>query len=194
MRALLLFAGIVPVMTTAALSAAPGGAPMVRHPALALEPDPGARFRFEGPVGERVRANTRSWLIPAPDANPGMLQMFRARDREPKPTLVPWAGEFVGKYLISAVQALRMDADPELKATVERVVRELCASQADDGYLGPFPKAERLRGHWDLWGHYHCMLGLLMWHEMSGDRAALRTARRAADLVCTTYLDTGRRV
>lgn len=190
MRAFLLV--LIPVLAVAA-SAGPRTSPPAR-PALTLEPDPRARFRFEGPVGERIRANTRAWLIPAPEANPGMLEMFRVRDRQPKPGLVPWAGEFAGKYLISGVQALRMDPDPELRATLARVVRDLAASQAEDGYLGPFTKAERLRGHWDLWGHYHCMLGLLMWHEQTGDAAALKTARRAADLVCATYLDTGRRV
>ncbi|HTE17733.1 MAG TPA: beta-L-arabinofuranosidase domain-containing protein, partial [Armatimonadota bacterium] len=115
-------------------------------------------------------------------------------DRQPRPNLVPWAGEFAGKHLISDVQALRLDDDPELRRSVEALVRDLLATQAEDGYLGPFPQAERLKGHWDLWGHYHCMLGLLLWHEHSGDEAAFRGARRAADLICATYLDTGRRV
>lgn len=186
--------GLVPLLMAAVVAAAPAPSGKVARPSLPLEADPKAQFHFEGPVGERVQANTRGWLIPTPEANPGMLEMFRVRDRDPKPNLVPWAGEFVGKYLISAVQALRMDPDPELRATVERVVRELSATQAEDGYLGPFTRAERLRGHWDLWGHYHCMLGLLMWHEHSGDAGALRTARRAGDLVCATYLDSERRV
>ena len=183
------FAGV------AAGSASPNSGPApVAVPKLALEPDPAARFRWEGPLGERVRRNTAEWLIPAPRSNPGMLEMFRVRDRQPVPQLVPWAGEFAGKYLISAVQALRQDDNPELRRTVRQVVTELEATQASDGYLGPFPRAERLRGHWDLWGHYHCMLGLMLWHAHTGDATALRTARRAADLICATYLDTGRRV
>ena len=112
---------------------------------------------------------------------------------KPAPQLVPWAGEFVGKYLISAIQALRMSESEELRATVTNVVTRLIESQAEDGYLGPFKNGERLLGHWDLWGHYHCMLALLMWHEQTGDQAALSCARRAADLVCRTYLDSGRR-
>ncbi len=159
-----------------------------------LEPDPLARFQFEGPMARRIEANCRNWLVPAPAANPGMLGMFRLRDRQPGPNLVPWAGEFVGKYLISAVQAMRMTDDEELEATVRTVVAELIASQADDGYLGPFPKSSRLLGHWDLWGHYHVILGLLAWHEHTGDPAALQAALKAADMVCDTYLDTDRRV
>ncbi|HPB64866.1 MAG TPA: glycoside hydrolase family 127 protein, partial [Mesotoga sp.] len=93
-------------------------------------------------MGERIQANLENWLLTAPDANPGMIEMFRIRDRKPKPELVPWAGEFVGKYLISAIQAMRMTDDPRLPILLKRVVAELVATQADDGYLGPFRKEE----------------------------------------------------
>ncbi len=161
---------------------------------LVFDSLPHARFEFTGPVGERIHANLDHWLLRAPQANPGMLEMFRVRDRQPVPQLVPWAGEFVGKYLISAVQALRMCDDPRLRQQVSNVVAELIATQADDGYLGPFPKNIRLLKNWDLWGHYHAVQALLLWHEHSGDPAALAVARKAGDLVCNTYLDTGKRV
>lgn len=162
--------------------------------ALSLDSVPRAHFRFDGEVGRRVEANVNQWLLCAPDANPGMLEMFRMRDRQPTPQLVPWAGEFAGKYLISAVQALRMTDRPALREHVARFVRELIATQAEDGYLGPFPRAQRLLGNWDLWGHYHVVEGLVLWYEDTGDEPALAAARRAADLICRTYLDQGRRV
>ena len=155
---------------------------------------PAARFEFRGLVGARVKANVENWLLHAPQANPGMIEMFRVRERQPVPQLVPWAGEFVGKYLISAVQALRMSDDPRLRQQVSDVVKAFLATQAEDGYLGPFPKKDRLLKNWDLWGHYHAICALLLWHEQTGDVAAFTAARRAADLVCATYLDTGRRV
>ncbi|MDI7278057.1 MAG: glycoside hydrolase family 127 protein, partial [Anaerolineae bacterium] len=113
-----------------------------------------------------MTANLEQWLLPAPLANPAMLEMFRDRDRQPRRDLVPWAGEFAGKYLTSAVLALRLSNDPRLYASIERFVEELVAAQDADGYLGPFPRAERLAGRtldgrspvWDLWGHYHCIL------------------------------------
>src|SRR6266404_5449129 len=153
-----------------------------------------AHFIFAGPVGERVEANVENWLLRAPQANPGMLEMFRMRDRQPVPQLVPWAGEFVGKYLISAVQALRMIDDPRLRLQVSNVVAAFIATQADDGYLGPFPKDIRLLKNWDLWGHYHALSALALLHQHTGDPAALAAARKAADLICQSYLDTGRRV
>lgn len=161
---------------------------------LVYESLPLASYTIGGAVGSRVKANTEHWLLTAPLANPGMLEMFHVRDRQPAPKLVPWAGEFVGKYLISAVQALRLHNQPQLRARVNATVRELISTQAKDGYLGPFPKAERLKGNWDLWGHYHCMQALLLWHEMTGEPEPLAACRRAADLVCATFLETGLRV
>jgi DUF1680 family protein len=163
-------------------------------------PIPGTRFDLRGLVGDRVRANQENWLLVAPDANPAMLQMFRDRDRQPVRDLVPWAGEFAGKYLTSAVQCYRLTHDESLRDYVARFVYELIATQAEDGYLGAFPRAYRLTGRtikpdgkeartWDAWNHYHCMLGLLLWHEETGDDAALGACRKIGDLFCQTFLD-----
>src|SRR4051812_6193476 len=111
-----------------------------------LSPIPHSRLTFDGFVGERIRANEEQWLLVAPDANPAMLQMFRDRDREPVRDLVPWAGEFAGKYLTSAVQCLRLTRNARLRDYAARFVGELIATQADDGYLGAFPERFRLTG------------------------------------------------
>lgn len=161
---------------------------------LACDSSPSAAYTFGGHVGDRVDANVDGWLVRAPAANPGLLAMFQLRDRQPKPEIVPWAGEFVGKYLISAIQTRRMSNDDQLKNTVQAVINELLRCQADDGYLGPFPRDERLLAHWDLWGHYHVMLALIMWHDATGDPKSLDACRRMADLMATTYLDTDRRM
>jgi uncharacterized protein len=161
---------------------------------LQLQSLSNTHFKFSGLVGERVEANIQSWLLRAPQSNPGMLEMFQVRDRKPEPQLVPWAGEFVGKYLISGVAALRMTEDPRLFQQVSNVVNAFIAAQAEDGYLGPFPKDTRLLKNWDLWGHFHAIEALLLWYQHTGDSAALTCARKAADLICRTYLDTGRRV
>lgn len=150
-------------------------------------------YSMGGVVGERVQVNLDNWLLPAPVANPGILEMFRLRDREPVPQLVPWAGEFIGKYLISGIQARRMVNDPRLEELLKSVIAEFISTQAEDGYLGPFRQQERLLGNWDLWGHYHAITALLMWYEDTGDKAALDCAIRAGDLVCKTFLDTGKR-
>ena len=161
-----------------------------------LEPPTGARFAFVGALGARLAANLRNWALVAPAANPAMLQMLRDRDRTPARELVPWAGEFAGKYLIAGVQALRITPDRRLRATLRAFVADLIACQDDDGYLGPFPRERRMIGPklWDLWGQYHCMLGLLLWYRETGDGKALAACRRTADYFCTYFLDGERRV
>ena len=164
------------------------GAAELQKESAAVESIAGSHWRFEGTMRQRIEANITNWLLRAPGANPGLIDMFHQRDRHlPYAEPVPWAGEFAGKYLISAVQALRMSDDPKLKSFVASFVNELIACQAEDGYLGPWPKDQRLLGHWDLWGHYHCMLGLLMWHEDTGDAKALECVQRAADCILATY-------
>ncbi len=161
-----------------------------------LNPPTRARFRIEGIIGDRLQANVRQWLLVAPDANPAMLEIFRDRDRLPRRDLVPWAGEFAGKYLTSAVLTLRLTQDDRLRDYLARFVATLIDTQDSDGYLGPFPRSARLMGPglWDIWGHYHCMLGLYLWHIETGDPAALEACLRGADLLCNTFLDGSRRV
>lgn len=165
-------------------------------------------LNIAGPVGDYIENQKRQWLLIAPHANPAMLEMMRDRDNRPLREMVPWAGEFAGKYLTGAVEVMRLNGDPDLRAYLNDFVNRLLALQAEDGYLGPWPKQFRLtnsrpvpaqRGKrqpdagncWDTWGHYHVMMGLMHWHEETGSRPALAGAKRIADLLCKTYL--GRR-
>ncbi len=180
-------------LLTGLVTIAPGCTEAADIGTVAFQTPTAPRYSFEGPVADRIEANLDNWLLPVPAANPGMIEMFRLRDRMPVPDLVPWAGEFIGKYLISAVQARRMVDAPAFDRFLRDLIGEFISTQANDGYLGPFRNEERLLGHWDLWGHYHCMLGLMMWYEDTGDKTALDCAVRAADLICKIYLDTERR-
>lgn len=149
-----------------------------------------SKMRISGLLGQRIDANLNQWLLTAPDANPSMVEMFQVRDRsQPYPNPLPWAGEFFGKYLISAVQALRMTDSPQLKALLEEKIARFISLQSEEGYMGPFTKEQRMRMGWDVWGHYHCMLGLYQWYRYSGDKAALASAIKAADYICKTFLD-----
>ena len=71
----------------------------------------GTSYEFAGPLANYLEGINKQWLQIAPVANPAMLEMFRDRERQPQRDLVPWAGEFAGKCLTSAVQIWRMGGD-----------------------------------------------------------------------------------
>jgi hypothetical protein len=161
-----------------------------------------ATFDLGGVMQEYLRAVTAEWLLKMPDANPAVLDMFADRDKEPYRKLLPWSGEFAGKYLTGAVQVWRLTRDPALKEYLAKFVARLVRLQDADGYLGPFPKEFRLAGKapnadgltWDVWGHYHIMLGLLSWNEETGDPAALEAAARIGDLMCRRFSGPDKRI
>jgi len=177
---------------------------------MTCEKLPRVRFKLKGFIGEYLKNLTDHWLLLAPRSNPAMLEMFRDRDAPPLRHMAPWAGEFAGKYLVGAVQVLRVTDDPRLRAHLEEFVPKLLRCQDRDGYLGPWPKEYRLTNTrdageyapekhrptskneylatWDTWSHYFIMTGLIFWHEETGDEKALRGATRIADMICRKYL------
>lgn len=157
-------------------------------------------YDFGGVIGDRIDANVDNWLIRMPKDNPGLLEMFNQRDSTPPLHLVAWSGVFVGNHLVAGALALQMSKSTELKQSLQAVVDELIDLQAEDGYLGPYPEGQRLVGHcywdtdgnqshWDLWGHYNIMYGLLLWNETTGDERALQATIKAANLICETFLE-----
>jgi DUF1680 family protein len=58
------------------------------------------------------------------------------------------------------------------------------ATQTSDGYIGTYAPENRLKT-WDVWGRKYTLLGLLAYHDLTGDRAALASARRLADHLMT---------
>ncbi len=155
-----------------------------------------------GPLGEQVRAVTDQWLLSVPERNPALLAMFADRDREPLRDLLPWSGEFAGKYLTACTQVIRLTRNALLEEKLRGFVQRFVALQDEDGYLGPLARPYRLAAAapnvagptWDAWGHYHAMLGLLLWHEQSGDKQALRCAEKIGGLLCDRFLGNGRHV
>lgn len=135
-------------------------------------------MKLSGPMGERYDANVRNWLLTAPYANPGMVQMYFRRNQQHQ-RLVPWYGEFTGKYLTSAVLSYNMQPNEELAKAINYVIDQLALAQDTDGYLGIWPDSEKLRGRtqagdktWDAWGHYHNMMGLYLWYKATGSEKA----------------------
>ncbi len=102
--------------------------------------------KFRGNLDVYLEALSGNWLKTMPDRNPAILTMFRDREKKPTHNLLPWSGEFAGKYLTGAVEFLKLTNDPELRNYLQGFVDQLIEYQADDGYLGPWPKKYQLTG------------------------------------------------
>ncbi len=110
-------------------------------------------------------------------------------------SLVSWYGEFAGKLLTGIAYNYALTKDKELLKAGNDLAAALKDAQGADGYLGVYTGSSRMGGNgtnWDVWGHYHCIYGLLKWYRITGNEDALRTAVKALDYVYG-YFETGGR-
>ena len=143
-----------------------------------------SRIHIDGWIGPRLAANEAKRLL-AVDTGP-LLAGFQH-----KPGSHPWIGEHVGKWLHAATLAWAYTGDPALRAKLDRVVAELVAAQEPDGYLGTYVPEKRFGlydgADWDVWSHKYNLIGLLTYHQYTGNEAALGAARKIGDLLIATF-------
>ncbi len=151
-------------------------------------------MRLSGMMGDRVRANITQWLLPAPYANPGIFDVYFRRDGDTDPALSARAGEYSGKYLVSAILLFRMQREPRLRSTIEYALFRLYDAQDEDGYLGVYPRQSRIVGsapdgrpHADIWNHYHNMVALYLWNKTTNSLQAMERLTRAANYICSYF-------
>jgi DUF1680 family protein len=142
-------------------------------------PIPFERQHLDGMLGERMRVNLEGRLLHVDEAR--LLKGF-----EEPPGEQDWIGEHIGKYLDAACNTWRYTHDARLKEQMDRMARRLIATQKSDGYLGTYTDAKRWTS-WDVWVHKYDLIGLLNYHETTGDAGALRAARRVGDLLAATF-------
>lgn len=134
---------------------------------------------IEGILGDRMRVNLEGRLLNVDEKE--ILDCFRHR-----PGKQAWAGEHAGKFLDAAANAWLYTKDERLKTLMDRVARELIATQLPDGYLGTYIDQNRWTG-WDVWVHKYDLLGLLSYYRATNNAPALDAAKRAGDLLCRTF-------
>ncbi|MCY3023278.1 MAG: glycoside hydrolase family 127 protein [Planctomycetota bacterium] len=174
-------AALILVSACAVQAAAPESVPFKvpgKLPDVMQLPHP-AEVRMEGYLGTRVANNAKARLLVVNEEE--LLAGFRKR-----PGKQDWIGEHVGKFLHAATLAWANTGDPELRAKIDRVAAELLKTQEADGYLGTYVP-EKHWTSWDVWVHKYCLIGLLTYHQYTGDQAALDGARKAGDLLTNTF-------
>lgn len=129
--------------------------------------------QLRGRIGAAVDRTIQNRIV-AQDSEP-LVDAFRHRTEERY-----WQTEFWGKWFLSAVDAYRYRENAAFKEKLDRSVQSLIDTQSPDGYIGNYADASHLQ-QWDIWGRKYTLLGLLAWHDATGDRRALQSATRLAD-------------
>ena len=151
-----------------------GAAPPVapgREDALAFLPAGSVELR--GWIGESL-ATCRKGRIEA-QSIPELVRPFATRPED-----AMWQTEFWGKWFTSAALACRYQPDAVTRSIVDHAIEGLLATQTPDGYIGTYKHEAELAG-WDVWGRKYVLLGLLAYHDLTGDGGTLAAARRQAD-------------
>ncbi len=95
-----------------------------------------------------------------------------------------WQMEFWGKWMLGAVAAWEYSHDATLMDHMDQAVKNLIATQTSEGYIGNYAPGSQLK-QWDIWGRKYVMLGLLRYHDITGNKKALKAARKEADYLLT---------
>src|SRR5580704_17105042 len=86
------------------------------------------RQRIEGILGDRMRVNLEGRLLRVDEK--ALIECFQHR---PGPQV--WSGEHAGKFLHAAANVWLYTGDDRLKTLMDRIARNLIATQLPDGYL-----------------------------------------------------------
>ncbi|MFO0893035.1 MAG: glycoside hydrolase family 127 protein [Isosphaeraceae bacterium] len=143
-----------------------------------------SQVHIDGWLGPRIAANAKNRLL-AVDTEP-LLAGYRKR-----PGSHPWIGEHVGKWLHAATLAWAYTGDAALRTKLDRVAADLIACQEPDGYLGTYVPEKRFGlfpgADWDVWSHKYNLIGLLTYHQYTGNKPALECCRKMGDLLAATF-------
>jgi DUF1680 family protein len=137
------------------------------------------RQSVEGILGERMRVNLEGRLLRVDEK--ALIDCFQHR-----PGPQEWAGEHAGKFLHAAANTWLYSGDERLKTLMDRMARNLIATQLPDGYLGTYTDDKRWTS-WDVWVHKYDLLGLLNYYRATGDEPALGASRKIGDLLARTF-------
>lgn len=72
--------------------------------------------------------------------------MFHERDLKPYRDLLPWSGEFAGKYMIGAYYIYKLTLNKKLYLYMQKFIDELITCIAEDGYTGLLSKGMSFNG------------------------------------------------
>ena len=162
-------------------------------------------FNLQNETGKLAQNIADNWLIGLRETNPAILDMFHERDKKPYRDLLPWSGEFAGKYITGAYYIYKLTHDDILYKYIMNFIDELLDCIDEDGYIGCYSKECHLTGAfsqnpsilggtWDAWSNYHVMYGLFMWYIETKQQRLFDAVEKIAGLFLKTFYDGGLRL
>jgi len=132
-----------------------------------------------GEIGRRIDITLTNNLLKL-DVDRDFLEPFRVQDGK-----TSYIG--LGKLIDSAVKLAAYSKDPRASALKRHLVEETLKTQAEDGYIGLFPRDQRIKTLWDVHELGYLIWGLLSDYRYFGDRRSLEAARKAADYLVKNW-------
>ena len=91
-----------------------------------------------------------------------------------------WSTEFIGKWMLGAMDMYRYNGDPALLEKISKGIHDLTATQEPDGYIGNYAPGKRLQA-WDIWGRKYTALALISYYRLTGEKPVLEAAAKSID-------------
>jgi len=133
-----------------------------------------------GEIGRRIDLTIQKNLL-AIDVDNQFLAPFRRKQSR----LFDYIG--LGKLIDATVAFAYYTGDPKVVALKDHLVKELIATQLDDGYIGAFPSGARLRDVFDEHEIAYNIHALVNNYRRFHDQPSLDAARRLADYLIKNY-------
>ena len=124
--------------------------------------------RLKGYLGERLDAMIERHVCGAD------VDYITAPFMEKTETKGWWQAEFWGKWMHSAVPYLGYCGSEKLRASIDRGIDRMLASQEPNGYIGNYPDELRCGEGWDVWGMKYTLLGLIHYYDLVRDKVKVK--------------------
>ena len=141
-------------------------------------------FRPDGHFGKRLDKMLANHVLATDPVK--LAALFRERTKD------GWQTEFWGKYMHAAVPFWRYTGSEELGKRIAAGVKAILALQEPDGYIGNYAPEDRYTRGWDVWGAKYTLMGLLHYHDATGDAKTLDAAKRLCDCLIAARGPEGR--
>ena len=139
-----------------------------------------AQVKVGGEMGRRIDLAINKNLLVIEVENQ-FLRPFRQKQSRP----FDYIG--LGKLIDAAVSFARYSRNPKVIELKDRLVRELIATQLDDGYIGTFPAGTRIRDVFDEHEIAYNIYALVNNYRWFQDKPSLDAARKLADYILQNY-------